>query len=90
VQQLMEWVVGQTEVLGENQPQCRFVHHESHATGAWKPATNSLWEAGSRSASQEILAFYGIQMFITSVTWERQWSLLWAIISRLTCYVRKR
>jgi hypothetical protein len=50
-----------------------------------KPATNRLWEAGSRSASQEILVLYGIQMFITSVTWERQWSLLWArrpIISR--------
>jgi hypothetical protein len=45
------WLVGETEVLGENLPQCRFVHHKSpHMT--WpgvnpgprcgKPATNRL------------------------------------------------
>jgi hypothetical protein len=32
---LMEWVklmAKETEVLGENLPQCRFVHHKSHMT----------------------------------------------------------
>jgi hypothetical protein len=30
MEQLMECLTGETEVLGENLPQCRFVHHKPH------------------------------------------------------------
>jgi hypothetical protein len=30
MEKLVEWLAGETEVLGENIPQCLFVHHKSH------------------------------------------------------------
>jgi hypothetical protein len=32
VEQSVECLAGETEVLGENLPQCRFFHFESHMT----------------------------------------------------------
>jgi hypothetical protein len=45
MQKLVEWLAEETEVLGENLPQCRFVHHKPHANPGrrgGKPATNRL------------------------------------------------
>jgi hypothetical protein len=30
MEKLVEWLAGETEVLGENLPQCRFVPHKPH------------------------------------------------------------
>jgi hypothetical protein len=30
MEKLVEWLAGETDVLGENLPQCRFVHHKTH------------------------------------------------------------
>jgi hypothetical protein len=51
MEKLVEWwLAGETEVLGENLPQCRFVHHKPHmlcldanpGCHGGKPATNCL------------------------------------------------
>jgi hypothetical protein len=45
VEQSVEWVAGETEVLGENLLQCRFVHHKPQMNPGRrgeKPGTNRL------------------------------------------------
>jgi hypothetical protein len=37
-------LAGETEVLGENMPQCHFVHHTSHMTwSGFEPGSPELW-----------------------------------------------
>jgi hypothetical protein len=50
MEKLVEWLAGKTEVLVENLPQCRFVHHKPHmlcpdansGRRGGKPANNRL------------------------------------------------
>jgi hypothetical protein len=46
VEKLVEWrLAGETEVLGENLPQRRFVHHKSHMTRPGLEPGPPRWEA---------------------------------------------
>jgi hypothetical protein len=40
----VEWLAGETEVLGESLPQCRFVHHKPHMLPGREPGP-PRWEA---------------------------------------------
>jgi hypothetical protein len=44
MKKLVEWLAGETEVLGENLPQCRFVYHKPHMLPGREPGP-PRWEA---------------------------------------------
>jgi hypothetical protein len=47
VEHSVEWeLAGETELLGENLPQCHFVHQKSHMTWAVLEPGPPQWEAG--------------------------------------------
>jgi hypothetical protein len=37
MEKLVEWLAGETEVLAENLPQCRFAHHKPHMLPGREP-----------------------------------------------------
>jgi hypothetical protein len=45
VKQLVDWLAGETEVLGETLYQYRFVRHKSHMTWPGLELRSQLWEA---------------------------------------------
>jgi hypothetical protein len=44
MEKFVEWLARETEVLGENLPQCRFVHHKPHMLPG-RELGPPLWEA---------------------------------------------
>jgi hypothetical protein len=44
MEKLVEWLAGETEVLGGNLPQCSFVHHKLHMLPGREPRP-PRWEA---------------------------------------------
>jgi hypothetical protein len=44
IEKLVQWLAGETEVVGENLPQCRFVHHKPHMLPVREPGPPQ-WEA---------------------------------------------
>jgi hypothetical protein len=49
VEKSMEWeLAGETEVHGENVPQCNLVHHKSHMTWADLEPGPLRWEVGDK------------------------------------------
>jgi hypothetical protein len=63
MEELVEWLAGETEVLGENLPQYHFVHHKPHMLPGREPGP-PRWEA--RDLPRELR--YGLDENLVEVT----------------------
>jgi hypothetical protein len=52
MQKLVERLAGETEVLGENLPECLFVHHKTHMLPGREPGP-PRWEAKSHTHTKQ-------------------------------------
>jgi hypothetical protein len=51
MEKLVEWLAGATEVLGENLPQCRFVHNKPHMLPGREPGPPDRLSYGTAYAA---------------------------------------
>jgi hypothetical protein len=59
----VEWLAGETEVLGENLPQCRFIHHKPHTLPGREPGP-PRWEASVKmwNKNSECVISLGVRL----------------------------
>jgi hypothetical protein len=58
MEKLVEWLAGETEVLGENLPQYRFVHHKPHMFSRVRTRAAAV-------GSQRLIAWATAQSYIS-------------------------
>jgi hypothetical protein len=59
MEKLVEWLAGEIEVLGENLPQCRFVHHKPYMPArTWNPGRRGEKPASNRLRTPEVKTVY--------------------------------
>jgi hypothetical protein len=63
----VEWLAGETEVLGEKLPQCRFVHHKPHMPPVREPGP-PRWEASVNAPYSFVMRTGTIGQLVADVT----------------------
>jgi hypothetical protein len=61
MEKLVEWLAGETELLGENLPQCRVVHHKPHMLPGRKPVGSQRLTTWATAQPFELLKSACIQ-----------------------------
>jgi hypothetical protein len=65
MEKLAEWLAGETEVLGENLPQCRFVHHKPHMPARTRTRAAAV---GERLITPSLLTiFISLALYLFSI-----------------------